>query len=180
MILTRAQLTDFIESSPGDRGDELSSLLNLNGIQNRATGFNRAKSHASDQSQTKKDRCERLIGDIESALDLELEFPLDQDDRNRILDRVNDRLGILGSDQIESLDELSSALDAVDLESRGEVQDPFYQDSTLSRVDDLSLEVSTRREPISQRLRSLAENIEEIQSLETESLQELELFCCVE
>lgn len=176
LILTRTQLTDFIESSPGDRGDELSSLLNLNGIQNRATGFNRAKSHVGDQYQTKKDRCERLIGDIGSALELELVFPLDQDDRNRILDRINDKLETLGTDQIESLDELSSALDAVDLEPSGEVQDSFYQDSTLRRVNDLSSEVSTRRETISQDLSSLSENIEEIQALETESLQELELF----
>jgi len=176
LILTRGQLLNFIETAPSNRGDQLSKLLNLSGVRNRARGFGQIESEIEQEVSQTESTCSRLVGDIASSVDLDLEHPLEDSDKERIKDEVNSKLELLDAEEIDSLSELDSAMASIDLEVAGEVRDSFYQTSTQRRTEDIIASIEDNQEEIQENLRSLSEKIDEFEEMETRSIHELELF----
>lgn len=176
LILTRGQLLDFIESAPGNRGEQLSKLLNLSGVSNRASGFNRIRNYLDDEAELKRSICERQVDDIDSAANLGIQFPLQYEDEDSLVDEVNDKLTALGGNAIEGLDDLNAAIETIDLVVAEAAIDPLYESSTETRLDGISTWISERAPEFEDGITDLAENLAELEVFETESLYEVDFF----
>lgn len=176
LILTRGQLLEFIETAPYDRGEQLSRLLNLSGLRNRASGFGQIHSDIEDAVHETDSICGRLVDDIAATLELDLDHPLTDSETVQITEAVNERLTLLNGSHIDSLHNLDSAVESVDLEVASEVQDPFYQESTHNRTETLEAKIEENEGQIQESLELLSETIAEFETLETRSIHEFELF----
>lgn len=180
LILTRGELLEFIEATPNGRGNELSKLLNLNGVSNRTKGFEWIRQEIQDRRDDVKRRYSKRLDDIESGLEVnldssfQLEQPIDPDDEVEVIDAINEKLEMLDADCIENLSDFGSAMESIQLDVTGDVEDTFYQSSVMERVDDFQTEL-TKLDQFGEDLNALSENLEALEDLETEALEEMDL-----
>lgn len=175
LILTRGELLQFVESTPRNRGEELSNLLNLRGVGNRTKGFRQIKETVEQRKDEVADECRRIASDIGSSLDLDVEFPIHEDHRASIVEELNERLDILQADNISSLSEFDDAMETIDLEVSGEVQDSLYQTATGDRVESLLVNLEGF-EDLEERFKELSEKQDKILSYNLDELDQLDLF----
>lgn len=175
LILTRGQLLKFIEATARTRGRELSKLLNLNGITNRTRGFERVENHIWDREEEIESDCRAEVSTIASTLDIDVQFPLDTSDKDDIVEQTNSNLNLLQAGEISSLDDLESAMESIELEVAGEIQDTFYQSSVQNQTQTLLSELSEVEE-CNENIEELSELLEELSTIDTDSVKEVDLF----
>ena len=176
LVLTRRKLLEFIEAPAGKRGDKLSKLLNLNGISNRSTGFGHIQGDLEQRVDDTKSTIERNLRDIGDTLDLHLSHPLEREDREEILEAVNEHLDELDQDSIEEMDELAPKLESVQFSISEEEVDYFHQESTKRRLDSQQNWIETNRESIEDDLLNLVDQLTEMGGLEETDLRMLDFF----
>lgn len=175
LILTRGELLQFVEATPRNRGEELSNLLNLRGVRNRTEGFSQIKETVEQREDEMAEECRRIASDIGSSLGLNVGFPIHEDHRASIVEEVNERLDILQADNISSLSEFDDAMETIDLEVSGEVQDPLYQTATGDRVESLLADLE-EFDDLEERFQELSAKQDEILSYNLDELDQLDLF----
>lgn len=175
LILTRGELLEFIEATARTRGDELSKLLNLNGVSNRTQGFERIRRSVDEEAEEIQRKCHSQVTDIASSLDVDLQYPINPDDKERTVDEINEKLDLLQVEEIDSLDNFSSAMESIELEVAGDLQDTFYQSSVQDRTEDCILQLKQFDE-VKEDLRELSDLLSELESRNIELLEEMDFF----
>lgn len=175
LILTRGELLQFVEATPRNRGEELSNLLNLRGVRNRTEGFGQVKETVEQREDEVADECRRIVSDIGSSLGLNIGFPISEDHRASIAEKLNERLDILQADNISSLSEFDDAMETIDLEVSGEVRDPLYQTATGNRIESVLANLE-EFEDYEERFQELSAKQDEILSYNLDEFDQLDLF----
>lgn len=175
LILTRGELLEFIEATARTRGNELSKLLNLNGVSNRTQGFEQIRGRVDQEVEETERKCTSQVTDIASSLDIDLQYPINSTDKEIIVDEINEKLILLQVGEIDSLNNFGSAMESIELEVAGDLQDTFYQSSAQNRTEDCISQLEQFSE-VEEKFGLLSDLLSELKSRDTKLLDEMDFF----